>query len=278
MTAENETKLPLEQELIRAKCFHPTGTFVEFKQEEIEQSIPERFEKIVRRYPERIAVKTHNHTLTYDDLNKAANRIARAILAHVGESEEPVALLLEHGAFIIAAILGVLKAGKIYVSLDPALPHTRAARMLEDSQAKLLLTDTKHLLQAQHLVCGDKNFLNCDKVDAGVASGTLTLPLSPETRALILYTSGSTGRPKGVLHNHRHILVEMRTYTNDVRICPEDRLALCQSCSFALSLRNLYGALLNGATLFPYDLATEGVASLADWLATHQISILHLPG
>ena len=272
------TKLPLEQELIRAKCFHPTGTFVEFKQEEIEQSIPERFEKIVRRYPERIAVKTHHHTLTYDELNKAANRIARAILARVGEGEEPVALLLEHGAFIIAAILGILKAGKIYVSLDPALPHTRAARMLEDSQAKLLLTDTKHLLQGQQLVCGDQKFLNCDDVDASVASGNLDRPLSPETRALILYTSGSTGRPKGVLHNHRHILVEMRTYTNDVRICPEDRLALCQSCSFALSLRNLYGALLNGATLFPYDLATEGVASLADWLVTHQISILHLPG
>src|ERR1043166_3791698 len=178
MTAENETKLPLEQELIRAKCFHPTGTFVKFKQEEIEQSIPERFEKIVRRYPERIAVKTHTRTLTYDGLNKAANRIARAILTHVGEHEEPVALLLEHGASIIAAILGVLKAGKIYVSLDPALPHTRAARMLEDSQAKLLLADTNHLLQAQQLVCGDQKFLNCDDVDASVASGNLERPLS----------------------------------------------------------------------------------------------------
>jgi len=52
------TKLPPEQEAIRAKCFHPTETFVEFKKEEIEQSIPQRFEKIVRQYPERIAVKT----------------------------------------------------------------------------------------------------------------------------------------------------------------------------------------------------------------------------
>ena len=274
---ESMTGLPPEQEAIRAKCFHPTGTFVEFKKEEIEQSIPERFEKIVRLYPERLAVKTNNHALTYDELNKAANRVARAILAGVGEGEEPVALLFEHGVFIIAAILGILKAGKIYVSVDPAFPHTRAAHMLEDSQAKLLLTDTKHLFQAQQLARGVQKILNCDDLDTSIATGNLNRPVSAETCALILYTSGSTGRPKGVLHNHRHILVEMRTYTNDVRICPEDRLALCQSCSFALSIRNLYGAVLNGATLFPYDLATEGVTSLAEWIRTNQITILHIP-
>src|ERR1700758_4489776 len=103
----NQMRLPDEQETIRAKCFHPTGTFVEFPKEEIEQSIPERFEKIVRRYPERPAVKTKNNALTYDELNKAPNRVARAILARVGESEEPVALLVEHGVLIVAAILGI---------------------------------------------------------------------------------------------------------------------------------------------------------------------------
>jgi len=270
-------KLPPEQRAIRAKCFHPTGAFVEFHKEEIEQSIPERFEKIVRQYPDRVAVKTKHHEFTYETLNQSANRLARAILAHLGEGEEPVALLLEPGAFIIAAILGILKAGKIYVSLDPAVPHSRRAEMLEDSQAKLLLTNTKHLSQAQRLAQGGQQILNCDAVDAGIATGNLDRRVSPETCALILYTSGSTGRPKGVLHNQRHILVETRNYTNDVQICPEDRLALCQSCSFALSIRNLYGALLNGATLFPYDLATEGVASLAEWMRTNQITILHIP-
>jgi len=91
MSADNDTKLPLEQELIRAKCFHPKGNFFEFGQAEIEQSIPERFEKMVGRYPERIAVKIPNHSLTYDELNKAANRVARSILALIGEAEEPVA-------------------------------------------------------------------------------------------------------------------------------------------------------------------------------------------
>src|SRR5262245_19963347 len=86
--------LPQQQEAIRAKCFHPTGTFVEFPIEDVETSIPARFEKIVRIYPNRIAVKTKDREVTYDQLNRAANRLAHAILAKRGRSEEPVALYL----------------------------------------------------------------------------------------------------------------------------------------------------------------------------------------
>jgi non-ribosomal peptide synthetase component F len=71
---------PAEQEAIRGRCFHPTGTFVEFPKHEIEQSIPERFEKIVCMYPDRIAVKTRTRELTYDALNSMTNRVARTYL------------------------------------------------------------------------------------------------------------------------------------------------------------------------------------------------------
>jgi len=131
------TQLPPEQKAIRAKCFHPTGTFVEFKREEIEQSIADRFEKIVQKYPADIAVKVKNQTLTYDELNKAANRMARAILAAGGQGNEPIALLIEQGASLIAAIIGILKAGKIYMPLDRYYPYARLTFMLEDSQPKL---------------------------------------------------------------------------------------------------------------------------------------------
>ena len=119
------TNLPPEQKALRTKCFHPSGLFVEFKKQEIEQSIPGRFEKIVRQYPERLAVKTKDRSLTYGELNQAANRIAHAILAKRGQGSEPIALLLENDASMIAAILGVLKAGKIYVPMDPSLPRAR---------------------------------------------------------------------------------------------------------------------------------------------------------
>ena len=137
--AKSFVDLPPAQQAIRAKCFHPSGSFVEFGKEEIEQSIPERFEKIVAKYPKRIAVKTGSTTLTYEALNRIANQIAWAILEKRGSRPEPIVLLLEHGAPMIAAIIAALKAGKIYVPLDFSLPPARVADILEDAQAEMIV-------------------------------------------------------------------------------------------------------------------------------------------
>src|SRR5688500_1793087 len=101
-------KLPPEQQAIRDQCFHPSGTFVEFPKEDVETSIPARFEKIVRMYPARIAVKMSSRALTYYALNQAANRIAHAILATRGRSSEPIVISFEHCIDVITAALGVL--------------------------------------------------------------------------------------------------------------------------------------------------------------------------
>ena len=237
--------LPPEQQAIREKSYHPSGKFIEFPTADIETSIPERFEKIARNFPERLAVDDGNRSFTYAQLNQAANRIAKGILEQPGVNEEPVTLLFEHGAFVIAAILAILKTGRIYVPLDPALPAARMSEMFQDCQAKLLLADSKNLSQARQLAQDGQNVLNCDDLDITTAAGNLDRKMSAQTPALILYTSGSTGRPKGVLHSQRNILVEASNYINDVRICAKDRLSLCQSCSFANSIRNIYGALLS---------------------------------
>ena len=86
--------LPPEQQVIRDKCFHPSGRFVEFPIEDVETSIPARFEKIVGMYPDRIAIKTRARQLTYDELNRRANRLAHELLARRGNVSEPVALFL----------------------------------------------------------------------------------------------------------------------------------------------------------------------------------------
>ena len=89
-TVKRETGgLTPDQQAILGKCFHPSGNFIEFRKEEIEQSVPDRFEERVRRYPNRLAVKSEHQELSYDALNRAANRIARAVLALHGSDEGP---------------------------------------------------------------------------------------------------------------------------------------------------------------------------------------------
>ena len=89
-------ELPPNQQAIRAKCIHPSGRFVEFPKEDVELSIPARFEKIVARYGDRTAVKSGNQALTYQDLNQAANRLAHAIVGTTRKS--PRAHRLADGA------------------------------------------------------------------------------------------------------------------------------------------------------------------------------------
>ena len=89
--------LPEEQRLIRDRCYHPSGTFVEFKRDDVEQSIPARFERIVARYPDRLAVQSETQTLTYEELNACANSVADAILNRVGGKKKTIAFLMERG-------------------------------------------------------------------------------------------------------------------------------------------------------------------------------------
>lgn len=238
-------------------------------------SLASMFEEQVARYPDRIAVVSGDSRLTYGQLNQAANCIAQILLAHLGRGEASVALLFRPGASIVVAILGVLKAGKIYVALDPSYPQQRTAYMLEDCEAKLLLTDTRHVSLAIQLAQGGQEVVNCDDIDLSSAVANPDCSVSGNTAAVLLYTSGSTGHPKGVLHNHRNVLVEVRNYTSDVRICPDDRLAVWHSFSFANSIRNLYGALMNGAAVFPYDLPGQGLMPLAEWIRKNEITMVH---
>lgn len=271
--SELSNNLPLEQQRVRARCFHPTGRFIEFEKDEVEQSIPDRFEKMVRRHPQRIAVKTKNHTLTYRELNKSANRLAHAILARCGTGQQPVALLLENDAPIIAIILAILKAGKICVVLDPSLPRLRLPYMLEDSQASLLLSDRKNLSLASELTDDPGGLMNIDELDAGLSIENPRVSILADDFTYIVYTSGSTGQPKGVIQNHRNGLHEAMLYANGLHICADDRLALLYSCSASQGLKITFGALLNGAALCPFDLQREGVGKLADWLIEQEITI-----
>ncbi len=258
-------ELPPEQRSIRAKCFHPSGSFVEFRKEEIEQSIPDRFEQQVAKYPDRIAVKTRNHQFTYDALNKMANRVAHAILERFGEDNEPIALLLENDAPMIAAILGVLKAGKIYVPLDPASRNARTSYVLEDSQSVLIVTDDKNFSFAKGLAGKTRPLVNIDELDSGSPFVNPGLSMSAYALSWIRYTSGSTGQPKGVFTNHRKVLFHTMINTNSFHICSEDRINT--------QGYDIFAALLNGASFYPLDIKEEGLSRLAKSLILNEITV-----
>jgi len=122
---------------------------MEFSQEDFEKSIPERFEKIVRFYPDGIAVKTVDHVVSYGELNAMANRIARVLVSTRGDTPEAIALLLVKDAPLMAAILAVLKAGKFFVLLDSSFSKAQNDALLDNSRAGLVITDQENVSLAR---------------------------------------------------------------------------------------------------------------------------------
>jgi amino acid adenylation domain-containing protein len=254
---------------------HPANPFNEFTIEETEQSIYRRFEKQVKKYPKRIAVKTMRFEWTYEALDEIVNRMAGAILAQSGKEEERIALLFRHDAPMIAGILATLKVGKTYVPLDPSYPKGRLTYILEDAQSATLLTDDSCLDLAQDLKSEKLRVITADSDDTTLPLAEGGFDVSPDTLAYILYTSGSTGRPKGVVQNHRNVLRHIRNYTNNLHICVDDGLALLASYSFDAAVMDIFGALLNGATLYPMDVKEYSLADLSKWLVQQETTIYH---
>lgn len=246
------------------------ASFVPFDRSGIEQSLSTRFEQQVRRAPDKIAVKTTTQMLRYAELNRAANRIAHAVLDTIGDGNDPVALFIRNEALAIPAIIGLLKARKIYVPLDPADSAARNATILEESQAKLVLSDGR----VDRFGAPDVRFLDVSAL-SGASSDDPGLDIAPDDLAYIFYTSGSTGRPKGVVDSHRNVLHNVMRYTNSLKISPDDRLTLLQAFNFSGSVSSLLCALLNGATSYPFDLRRDGPARLVEWLADESITMYH---
>jgi amino acid adenylation domain-containing protein len=269
----NRFQLPPEQEAIRAKCFHPTGTFFEFKREETEQPIPQRFETIVKAFPHRIAVKNLSQALTYDALNKAANRIAHVILAQRDDRQEPILLLLNKGPASLSAILGALKSNKVVIAAEPSLPMPRINAMLQNSQAKFVLTDDENLGLARNLTGSGASLMNIDDNGARAATDNPQVAIAVDALAFIFYTSGSTGEPKGVSRRHRDVLHNAMTNTNVLHISPDDRWLVVRSFSTGGAINDSFSVLLNGGASYAFDINKEGLTSLVPWLIDEQVTI-----
>ena len=244
---------------------------------DLERPIAARFEAQAARHGARLAVRGERQSLTYEELNRLANRIAHSVGVAAGGAAAGVALFLSHDALVPAAILGVLKAGRFYVPLEPGHPAERNAFMLEDSGADVLVTDGRNLAAARALAARAGRavrLLNAEDPDAG-GEPNPKATVSPHDLCFIVYTSGSTGRPKGVCQPHRNILHATAWYTCQAGLGPGDRMSLLHSLSAVAGATALYGALLNGAAILPFGVREAGLGKLADWLERERVTCLH---
>ncbi len=239
-------------------------------------SLPEAFEEQARRAPERTALTAGDGDLTYGELNRRANRLARHLAGLGVGPEVPVALCLERSGEAVVAILAVLKAGGCYVPLDPALPAERLRFILEDTGAPVVLTRSG---MADPFAGSPAHVVLLDREAAGIAAladGDLPVEVSPEHPAYVIYTSGSTGRPKGVVVTHANVLPLFASTHADFGFDADDVWTLFHSYAFDFSVWEIWGALLYGGRLVvvPY-LTSRSPEELYDLLAREKVTVLN---
>ena len=263
--------VPAAQQAVRDRCVHPSGTWREFPAPEVVGSIVTRFEEQVRLFGARPAVSDEGCRLTYAELDAMANRVAQALLALGGDPARPVALLFEHGGVMLAALLGVLKTGGFYVPLSPHDPPARLAHILDDATARLIVADAANLPLARQ-VAGSRQALDVEALLSRGSAEPPGLSVPFDAYAYLIYTSGSTGEPKGVIETNSDVLHFTGVSTNAYHTCPEDRITLFSTLAFNGAASPIYGALLNGACLCPFDLRKRGVEPVAEWLVREAVT------
>jgi len=267
--------LPSERgRLTEATPIRPSNAFTPMPAASLDRSIGHRFREIAAAHPDRIAIKTRHHTWTYRDLDARATALAQALTDACGPDASIVALLFEHDAPMVAAMLGALMAGKCYVPLDPSHPDERLEDIVSDAQPAAIVASRAQSGRASSLAIDDQPVLILEELSAATQAPDLdAVPV--ERMAYILYTSGTEGRPKGVVQNHRNVLHFIRSYTNNLHIGERDALTLFSSYGADAAVMDIFAAMLTGAALYPIDLRADSFAELKDWLRAERITVFH---
>ncbi|MGV0646734.1 amino acid adenylation domain-containing protein, partial [Mycolicibacterium sp. XJ2546] len=221
-------------------------------------SVPALFAEHVARTPDAVAVTCGQRSLTYRELDHAANRLAHKLIAHGAGPGQCVVLLFNRSAEAIVAMLAALKAGAAYLAVDPAMPATRIDFMLADAAPTVAVTNAD---LADRLAGRPIPVLDIRDIEA-TAGTQPEAPLadpSPADIAYLIYTSGTTGVPKGVAVSHQNLTHLARSSPEHL---PQDQVwTQCHSYAFDFSVWEIWAALLGGSRLV---VVPESVASSPD--------------
>jgi amino acid adenylation domain-containing protein len=248
--------------------------FERFPPDALAGSVPDRFDAIVRRFPDRLAISDAALELTYRALGDRVGRIAHRLLPTLPPGDAPVGILLGQGARFPVAMLGVLKAGRGYVPLDASFPVERNRLIVSHAGVCAVVTDAEHRAAAAGLVDASVPVVDMDGADAPGPVTALPTARAGDL-AYVIYTSGSTGTPKGVFQNHANLLHDVMQYCNAIHLSAEDRLSLLYSPSVNGAIRDIYGALLSGASLHVVSPKRVGAEGLHQFLRGRRVTVYH---
>ncbi|MDM4719652.1 non-ribosomal peptide synthetase [Micromonospora sp. WMMA1363] len=237
-------------------------------------SIQERFAAVVRRFPDRPAITGDGTTMSYRELDVAADRFAGRLRALGVRSGDAVAVLTARTADVAVAVLGVVRTGACYVPLHDGYPHERLRFIVEECRARVLVADQVAVRRGvlpitEHLVLVDEDSVTGEAAPCGSVSAA-----DPDDTAYIMYTSGSTGTPKGVAVPHRAVIgLADDSMWDSGR---HDTVLSVAPFGFGVAAYELWVPLLRGGHVVVAPTTTFDLLSLRRWIDEHKISGLHL--
>jgi len=265
---------PEEQRLVLGQFAAPVRQVTELP-------LTAAFERQVRWSPDAVAVVCASEQLTYAELDAAANRLARLLVARGVRDGDIVAVAMPRSVEMITAVLGVLKAGAAFLPLDPDHPEERLALMVHDAQARVAvsvggLAGELPTVEGLELVLLDDASTIVEL--AGLEDTRPDVRIGLDHAAYVIYTSGSTGRPKGVVVSHDGIGSLVATAVDRLDVDASSRVLGFASLGFDVAVWELCMALCVGARLVvvPADRRVAAEA-LTDYLAEHQVTHMILP-
>jgi amino acid adenylation domain-containing protein len=244
-------------------------------QSSVDNTLPQLFEEQVRRAPSKVALTFNNKELTYEELNRRANRLAHYLKKRGVGPEVLVGICVERSLEMVVGLLGILKAGGAYLPLDPSYPQERLAFMLEEARVSVLLTQE---VLREKLPAHRAEVIALDIDWEAIAKERHDDPrnqTTPDNLVYVMYTSGSTGRPKGISVVHRNV-VRLVKESNYATFGPEDVFLQFAPISFDASTFEIWGSLLNGARLVIMEPGLPSLEKLGEALKRNGVSTLWL--
>uniref|UniRef100_UPI000A7432CD amino acid adenylation domain-containing protein n=1 Tax=Nocardia sienata TaxID=248552 RepID=UPI000A7432CD len=241
------------------------------------------FEAAAGEHPHRTAAKYGSDQLTYAELERRANVLARRLISEGAGPEALVAVLLPRSLDLVVALLAVIKSGAGYVPVDPDSPADRIAYILQDARPATVVLDSsvrvelpggisRVVVDGYAVEAGDIE----DADDGPITDADRLAPLRPDNTAYVIYTSGSTGRPKGVAVAHRTVVRLFANTEPEFGFGPEDVWTLFHSYAFDFSVWELWGPLLFGGTLVVVDYYTSrSPQQFLELLRTERVTVLN---